>query len=302
MHVSGALRLPGILTKPSRSALVRLWNYDDPAGSEIRFRRFVRQISTSGATDLRAEALTQLARAQALQGKFRAAHHTLDQALPLLPEGTSRARIRYRLERGRVFNSGGDRRAARPLFLSAWRDARRSREDGLAVDAGHMLALVESGRRQVAWNARALAIAEYSRRPSARRWRASLQNNIGWSRFDRGDFPGALIAFRAALRYRRNQRVPKETRIAQWCVAKTLRLLGRTSEALRIQRRLLAEWRRAKGKDPYVFEELGECLGLLGRSGEARRWFRLAHLELCQDPWLVANEPVRLQRLLDLSR
>jgi len=294
--------LPRVTPEPSPAALLALWDFDDPAGSELRFRRFVHQIPASPGTGLRAEALTQLARSQALQRKFRTAHRSLDRVPPLLRSGKSRARIRYFLERGRVFNSSGDRTAARPLFRSAWGDARSLQEDGLAVDAGHMLALVESGARAAAWNARALDLAERSRQPAARRWRASLENNIGWSRVERADYPGALRAFRAALRYRRPQRVPKETRIATWCVAKTLRLMGRTREALRMQRTLLADWRRAKGKDGYVFEELGECLHTLGRSDEARAWFRLAYTELSQDPWLVANEGGRLDRLLRLSR
>jgi len=294
--------LPKVRRTTSPAALAALWDFDDPGASERRFRGFLAGLSGLSDTDLRAEALTQLARAQALQRKFRRAHRTLDQVLPLLPKGNSRARIRYSLERGRVFNSSGDARTARRWFLEAWREARGSGEDGLAVDAGHMLAIAASPKYRADWNARALDLAERSRQPAARRWRASLQNNIGWSRVERGDLPGALRAFRAALRYRRLRREPKETRIAEWCVAKALRLLGRSSEALSMQRRLLSAWRRARGKDPYVFEELAECLYILGRPEEARAWFRRAHAELSKDPWLVANESARIQRLLDLGR
>jgi len=293
--------LPRVRPGPSPPALASLWDFDDPAGSERRFRRFVRQPSVSRDRSLRAETLTQVARAQALQRKFRTAHHTLDRVLPLLPGGGPRAKIRYSLERGRVFNSSGDGKRAYPLFLAAWRQARRSGEDGLAVDAGHMLAIVESPKRTASWNARAMDLAERSRQPDAREWRASLHNNIGWSRFDRGDFPGALRSFQAALRYRQRQRSPKETRVAKWCIAKTLRFLGRTPEALGMQRRLLSEWRRAGEKDAYVFEELGECWHLLGRTDEARRWFRRAHTELSKDPWLLRNDPRRVKRLFDLS-
>jgi tetratricopeptide (TPR) repeat protein len=288
--------------KPTAADLEALWDFGDPGSSEARFRGVVRQLRGPTDLSLSAEALSQMARAQALQRKFRAAHHTLDRLVPLLPQLSARARVRYHLERGRVLNSGGAPRKALTLFLRAWRMARRAGEDRLAVDAAHMVAIVKAGAAQRTWNAKALELAERSRDPAARRWRASLLNNLGWSWFESGDFPAALREFRRALRYRQQQKVAAETRIARWCVAKTLRRLGRTEDALRIQRRLLAEWRRARGKDGYVFEELGECLLTLGRPREARRFFRAAFAELSQDPWLVSHEPRRVQRLRRLGR
>lgn len=279
-----------------------LWDYNDPARSETRFRRYLRIARKSGDIDLQAEAITQLARAQGLQRKFRTAHRTLDGVPRLFPRLGPRARVRYLLERGRVFNSAGSRRSALPLFLNAWRVARRHREDGLAVDAAHMVAIVKSGGSQEAWNLRALRLAERSRDPSARHWRASLHNNLGWSRFEAGDYRAALRSFQRAVLYRKAQGVASESRIAEWCVAKTLRLLGRTEEALRMQRTLLASWQRARKTDGYVFEELGECLRTLGRDSEARRFFRSAHAELSKDPGLVASEPARLKRLAALGR
>jgi tetratricopeptide (TPR) repeat protein len=292
---------PTSTRKLSVAALEALWDFNDPGTSERRFRAFLQQLDDAAEVGVRAEAVTQLARAEALQRKFQAAHRTLDGLDHDLPKLSSRTRVRYLLERGRVFNSGGTPKKALPLFLAAWRTARRSHEDRLAVDAAHMLALVTSGAQQRGWNARALEIAERSRDPAARRWRASLLNNIGWSRFESGDYRAALRSFRRAVRYRQQQKVAGETRIARWCVAKTLRMLGETGEALRMQRRLLADWRRAGGKDGYVFEELGECLLAVGSPREASGFFRKAHAELSKDPWLVAHESGRLQRLRQLS-
>ena len=246
---------------------------------------------------MHAEALTQLARAQALQSKFEAAHRTLDSVAPLLPNLGPRARIRYSLERGRVLNSGGAPGRSLPYFLEGWRVARRHGEDALAVDAAHMVAIVKRGAAQRSWNLKALKLAEGSRNRRARRWRASLLNNIGWSQFDSGAYGDALRSFQRALRYRQQQTDATETRIARWCVAKALRLMGRTSEALLMQRRLLEDWRRANSKDGFVFEELGECLLSLERSREARQYFRLAYAELSKDSWLIAHEPKRLKRL-----
>jgi tetratricopeptide (TPR) repeat protein len=278
-----------------------MWDFDDPRKSELRFRRLAREAKGPAGADLQAGAMTQIARAQGLQRRFRAAHRTLDRIVPTLPDRAPQISILYSLERGRVFRSGGQPQKALPYFLAAWRVARRNSEDGLAVDAAHMIALVKSGAGQGSWNAKALRLADGSRDSAARSWRASLLNNIGWSEFESGNYRGALHSFQRALRYRQRESNATETRIAKWCVAKTLRLLGRTRIALRRQRNLLNEWRRARGKDGYVFEEIAECLLTIGKPAEARKFFRQAHRVLSADPWLAAQEPTRLNRLLELS-
>ena len=286
---------------PTASSLDALWNFSDPAASERRFRRFLRDLKRASNPGLAAEALTQVARAEALQRKFRAAHRTLDSLAPRLSRLAPRARTRYLLERGRTFNSGGAPRKALPLFLAAWKGALAHGDDALAIDAAHMAALVASGARQRSWNEKALKIAEGSRSRRARRWRASLHNNIGWSDVEAGDYRSALRNFQRAVRLRQRQGDASETRIARWCVAKALRLLGRVPEALRVQRRLLAAWRRARRKDGYVFEELGECLLALHQPREARPFFRAAYAELSRDAWVQANEPNRVKRLRRLG-
>jgi hypothetical protein len=47
----------------------------------------------------------------------------------------------------------------------------------------------------------------------------------------------------------------------------------------------------------YVAEEIAECLEELGRSEEARPYFRKAWEILAKDPWLPESEPERLERL-----
>jgi tetratricopeptide (TPR) repeat protein len=287
--------------KGSLAELRGIWQFENPRNSELRFRRLFR--GATGATNAvrRAELLTQIARAQGLQRRFHAGHRTLDRILPTTSRLGSRVMILYSLERGRVFRSEGRSNRALPLFLAAWKISRQSGEDGLAVDAAHMVALVKSGTSQVSWNLRALNLATRSRDPEARRWKGSLLNNQGWAEFERGDYVAALHSFKLALRGRQQERIANETRIAKWCVAKTLRLLGRTKAALRVQRNLLTAWRGAGAQDGYVFEEIAECLWALGRSEEARPFFRMAQTELSKDLWCAAQEPARLKRLGSLG-
>ena len=89
--------------------------------------------------------------------------------------------------------------------------------------------------------------------------------------------------------------------MARWCVGRGLRSLERTDEALAIQQELLAEYEADGQKDGYVFEELAECLLVIGRRKEAQKYFARAYAELSQDAWLVKNEADRISRLRRLA-
>jgi tetratricopeptide (TPR) repeat protein len=245
--------------------------------------------------------LTQLARAEGLLGRYDAAHSTLDQVLADLRPELPVARVRYLLERGRVYNSSGQPGRALPLFHDAWEAARAAAVDHLAIDAAHMIALCESGAEVGRWNREALDLASRSAEVRARRWRGSILNNMGWSAFQAEDFGLALDLFRQALRAREEDGKPKEIRVARWCVGRALRALHRTSEALQMQQSLAKDLVAAGERDGYVSEEIGECLLALGRGAEAAPHFAAAWRELRRDGWLVDHEGARLERLRTLG-
>jgi tetratricopeptide (TPR) repeat protein len=278
-----------------------LWNYDKPHDTEQAFRRLLPEARAAADASYLAELLTQIARTQGLQRQFETAHRTLDEAEELLPNGSPRSRIRYELERGRVFNSAGNRDHARVFFLQAWEAAGEQGEDLYAVDAAHMMGIVAPPTEQLAWNLRALELAERSADQRARNWRGSLYNNIGWTYHDAGRYEDALTVFEKALEQCKAQGKAREIRIANWCIGKTLRSLGRLTEALDIQRRLLSEIKVAGDPDGYVNEELAECLFALGHDEEAQGHFARAYVVLSQDAWLVEQEGDRLQRLKELG-
>ncbi len=274
-----------------------LWDYTDPMESEQRFRRALEK--AQGARSL--ELATQIARALGLQRRFGDGHHILDTMIQLLPQQPPRVGVYYKLERGRLYRSAGQPEQARPYFLEAWGQAAAAGETALAIDAAHMLALVEPAEQQLTWNLRALELAEGAEDPRARRWLGSLYNNIGWAHHDQGRHAEALALFERAAEWRAAQGQPRELRIARWCVARALRSLGRIEEALAHQHALHEEWRAEGGSDGYVEEEIGECLLLLGRAGETRPHFARAHALLSADRWLVEHEAARLARLRELS-
>ncbi len=330
----------------------QLWNYNDPAGTEQKFRALLPNAETGDDPSYYAQLLTQLARTLGLQRKFDEAHQILDQVETMLTddvlinkteqgrsvipnaernpyETTSNsnvigispssrndtpfsrfdlskplntAHIRSLLERGRVFNSSKHPDQARPLFLDAWERAKAAHEDFYAVDAAHMLGIVEKSEASLAWNLQAIAYAEQSDSPRARGWLGSLYNNTGWTYHDLGEYEKALNLFERGVIFRQTQGNTETLRIARWCVARCLRSLGRTAEALEIQLALFKEGEETGAPDAYTQEELGELYLLAGDSEKARPHFAAAYAQLSQDSWLAENEPARIARLKDLGK
>jgi tetratricopeptide (TPR) repeat protein len=268
-----------------------LWDFSRPAVSEDRFRAALVIASGEDALVLR----TQLARSLGLQRRFEEASADLDAVAA--GDLTPLVRAYLELERGRVVNSSGHRAESVPHFQRALDEAEAAGLDDLAVDAAHMMAIVEPGEAQIAWAERALAIADASTDPRARRWVGSVTHNLGWTLHDLGRYDEALAYFERARAFREEQGDPESIRVARWTVARGLRSLGRHEEALEIQRALAD----TGPEDGYVDEELGELLLAMDRPDEARPYFARAHELLSRDAGLVETEPDRLKRLADLA-
>jgi tetratricopeptide (TPR) repeat protein len=278
-----------------------LWNYEDPGATEAKFQEILSNARESADASYRAELLTQIARCQGLQRLFEDAHGTLDDVRDLLPQAAPRAQVRYLLERGRVFNTAGETDPAKDNFRAAWHLAVEHGEDGYAVDAAHMMAIVEKGSASLDWNLAALELCERSEDPRAQRWKGSLLNNIGWSYHELGRYEEALDTFESGLQWQESVGKEREARIAAWTVARTLRSLGRVEEALEMQQANLSRALEVGHSAGFIEEEIGECLLELDRAQEARPHFARAYEMLSQDPWLKADEPQRIERLKALS-
>jgi len=284
-----------------------LWNYDDPAGTEAKFRELLPKAQAAGDSGHLAELLTQIARTQGLQQKFTDANATLDHADALIqtdhpdPE-TQTARVRSLLERGRVLNSSKKSEESIRYFEDALKLAENAGLEFYAVDAAHMLGIAAKGEESLRWNEEAIRMSEAAGDPRARRWLGPLYNNTGWTYFDMRRYDDALKMFQKDLAFRTPSGNKVEIGIARWSAAKVLRYLGRVDEALKTQMELL-QLPELKGGDNegYTREEVGECLILLGRQAEAVPHFAIAWQLLHDDPWLKRDEPKRLDRLKRLG-
>lgn len=279
-----------------------LWNYNDPAATETKFREILPQIKESGNTSEYLQLLTQIARTLGLRRMFEDSHKLLDEVEPQLNDSLPKARIRYLLERGRTFNSSGKISEASELFLQAFDLAVSAKEDDLAVDAAHMMGIVESGEKSVEWNEKAMEIAEASSDHKANKWLGSLYNNLGWTYFEMKQYERALDLFRKDAVWYEQNNVKNYVNVAHWSAAKTLRMMGKTEEALEEQLRLLELFRKGEAdEDGYVYEELAECYLIKSNAVEAARYAGLAYDILSKDIWMEANEKDRLNRLKDLG-
>ena len=201
------MNLPLALLVAALIDLESVWNWDDPAASEKKFR----ELPSSP------EVQTQIARAQGLQGKFDEAHKTLDG----VDTNSQVVEVRYLLERGRVFNSSGKPDKARPVFLAAWEKAQAAKLDDLAVDAAHMLGILDG----LEWHEKAIALASRSTDPKAQAWMGSLLNNLGWTYYDMGDYRKALEVFERDLRWFEERKKDKAAAIAREAIAECRRKL-----------------------------------------------------------------------------
>src|SRR4051812_8346021 len=257
-----------------------LWDFGDLDVSEARFRAQLDEETTDAG---RAEVLTQLARVEGLRGEFEKCDVLLAEA-----EALGGAEVRVLLERGRRQRSSGQPGAGKAPFEQAFELARTTGDDVLAVDAAHMVAIVDD---MEAWTARGVEIAASSDDPGVRYWLGPLYNNVGWLRFEAGDTAGALEAFELALASReRDDPRPDALAFARYGAGRALRAAGRAEEAAAMLEQCVSLG------DIDFHEELAEDYAALGRHADAREQAERA-LALIPD----GGDAARIARLRELA-
>lgn len=281
---------------PDLKPIFEIWDFSNPDSSREKFEELLEFADVESHASYSQELKTQIARTYSLTREFDEAHAILDALEPDLEDAPAIVKVRYALERGRTFNSSGERDKAEALFLRAWELARDNNLDGLAVDAAHMLGIVVAGESGIAWNLKALQLAETSRNESAKRWKGSLHNNLGWAYHDRGGYSDALEHFKRGYEFRKSRDEPDRTRVAKWAVARTLRSMDRFEQALEMQLELEVECDRANAPDGFVYEEIGE-LYLVMEDDRATDYFARAYPLLKALGWVDDERLERLETL-----
>jgi len=262
--------------------VAQLWDFSNPELSEKRFRLALNTAVGDNALILQ----TQLARTYMLRKDFEQARAVLRAIELQIPAASAEAQVRYWLELGRSYASHQhsavsqtpeSNQLARAAFTKALAVAKEAKLDGLAIDAVHMFVFVDKEPlEQLARGQEALALVEASEQPEAKRWKASVLNNMGEALFELKRFDEALTHFKQALSLRQNGGTAKAIRDAHWQIARVLRVLNQTDEAMAIQLRLESESEVAGDRKGYIFEELRLLYLAKGNAERARYYENLA--------------------------
>ncbi|MFT2815965.1 tetratricopeptide repeat protein [Leifsonia sp. A12D58] len=240
-------------TSLDQSQLDSLWDFGDPAASAERFRAAADEADNEV---VKAEYLTQLARALGASEEFDDAVAVLDDAAEGLPSPSALVDARIALEQARLLVARDLPHEAVPFLLTAVRKASAAGSAFIALDALHMLALVDTGHEEE-WAHEGIDALDSVADPRTRRWGVAFHNNLGWRLLYAGNPDAALDHFESALHIAETVGTENQRFVARWAKAKCLRALGRTDEAIAIQRELAAE----RPAEASVAVELAEMTG-----------------------------------------
>lgn len=282
------------------------WISDDLVETEATIRA---TLPTDFAGEWNSKALgaiTQLVRAQNLQGKITEAKETLELARKLIlnlpPADRGHNEIRLLIEEGRHLCLSMIPSKAQPYFQQAWTMATASNDVFHAIEAAVLLSISQPPKFKNDWLQRAIELGEKADASEPKLWLAQLYLMEGWHAFDFRRFEDALRSFNLALNRPRVRGEMTSLILIRWCIARTLRALGRNKEALDIQNELLTEVSSSNKSNGYIFLEIAECLQLLGKIDEAKTYFESAYKELSVDGWYSDNNASELSRMQHLYK
>lgn len=255
-----------------------LWDFGNPALSEQRFREALELATFDDALILK----TQIARTYGLRKDFDTSRQILAEIEPHLGTASPELQVRYWLELGRSYSSATHPREsqtdaakaqARTAYMRATEIAKASALDALAIDALHMMAFVDvDPDAQLKWDLEALAHLESSTQADAKKWEASLRNNVGYALKLQKRYDEAIAQFELSREAHRRSGNDSGVRIANWMIASCHREAGQLHIALEMQLALEREWAAAGEPDPYVFEELEGIYRAMGDEARAEHY------------------------------
>lgn len=280
------------------------WRLGHWTESEARIRSRLSPNWMTEKTAENVELLSQLARAQGLQGSLPQAKATLESARQILAElkDEPRAKLRYLLEHGRLLCLGMNPAKAHDSFVQAWTLANETKHTFFAIDAALMLSAVRPPKFQNEWLQNALSLAQNAQDRDSKLWLDHLYMLNGWHEFDFRHYEKALASFERALEESLNSSEESHTFPYLWSKARVLRALGRNEDALTIQNNLRDRMSQIGKVNGHVFLEIAECEQLLHHQDEARSNFELAYSELSADSWFADNREEDLSRMKYISK
>lgn len=264
--------------------VLALWDFKNPTLSEQRFRSALQSAKGDEALVLH----TQIARTYVFRKDFAQAREILHAIEPQVQPASAEVQVRYWLELGRTYASHQHqpesqtpeaKQMARSAFNNALRIAQSARLDGLAIDAIHMFAFIDTAPAdQLKRGLQALALVEKSNQADAKRWEASIRSNLGEALYEMGRYPEALGHFKKSAVLREQSSNLKAARDAHWHIARVLRMQHQYEQALVIQLRLEHDSDLMSDPKDYIFEELALLYRAMGEDKRAEHYLKRAKM------------------------
>ncbi len=308
----------GIRMRDKTETAVSLEKFDDlwgalgyPEAVEQKMTELLPQAEALEDKSIYLQMLSQIALAQALQRKFDVAHKTLDNAEALLTPQYALARARILLERGRTYQQAGNIPDALKYFEQSYEESKKHNLDAPTINAAHMIAIVvDNVEDKIKWNKLALDLVETTKDTEAKKWIGPVTNNLGQNYLTSKQYDKALPVFQKALELFQKDGYAPSIRIAKWTIAHTLRMLGRTDEALDMLQALLKDYDAISASGNFdcpqeiflvtracVYEDMAEIY-----SEKAREFAALAYDALSKDEMFRNTEPKRLELLQQIQQ
>ena len=214
------------------------WDYSDPISTRLKFIAMYHELKDSAPESYQEELNTQIARTHSLNSEFDVAHNILDN-IEKYPELKSHPQLytRYLLERGRTFNSSGEKEKAYKVFEEAYKFSDAKDLDYHCIDAAHMMAIAAPNLgKKIESFQNGIKQAEATEETRAKKWLGALYNNLGWDFHENQRFDEALEIFQKAKDYHLEFGTEQTQFVASWTIARCLRSLKRNDEAMKIQK------------------------------------------------------------------
>lgn len=278
------------------------WNYRKPLESRARFEQILQETQSIADLSYIMQLKTQIARTYSLNREYKEAHELLDEIQLQLTNTDPLTEVRYLLERGRTYNSSGEKSKSVDQFEKAFYLGKEIEPLIYVMDAIHMIGIAVSdlGEKEK-WYNLGIAEAEKSADPKIRDWKGNFLYNLGVDYFNTGKhYEVALKKFVQSKVFYIETGYESYANISKWFEAKTLRMMGEIDKSLELQLELLKD-KNGKDEYGYTFEELGELYLIKEDREKYQFYFKKAYEILSLSPQLQAEEKPRLGRMKELA-
>ncbi len=250
---------------------------------------YARAVNANGPNHAYVEACAQVARMESLTGSLTDGEPWLQLAMRRASRDEPLGWSRLQQVLGIFERESGSRDSAVKRFKALYDYCLKNQLYERAIDAAHHVVLAsDDSAEQMVWSQKGIDAAEAG---GLQGWLAVLWNNKGSALEDQGRWGDALVAYRTAKTYHYQTGNKQRMLIADWAVARALRMTGARDEAWAMSKDTYGWAARRYKEDPtpnnaewvgYTTWELAELSALDGDTDKALAGLREARASLIE--------------------